>query len=60
MRTMTVEEMSLINGGCIGIALAILAIDAGLIGVMVGVYMSYKLNHPTPPDFGPPSSELAG
>ena len=50
MRAMTALEMEMVEGGGIGIALAILAIDLGLIGVMWGVYMSYQLQHDNPYD----------
>jgi len=50
MRAMTVEEMEMVEGGGIGIALAILAIDLGLIATMWAVYMNYQLQHDNPYD----------
>ena len=46
MKKMTIKEMNNIEAGLIWApALAFVAMDLGLIGAMVSVYLSYELNN---------------
>lgn len=61
MNAMTFAEMRGVEGGSvICIALAILAIDLGLIGVMWGVYMSYQLGCNNPEKFAERGASSGG